>query len=123
MKNSMDINSLFLNRVKYQVVFNNKVSIPHVHQFFFIGNSPELRILREKIEVLFNSYCKRLCSRRSIGGYKIYNFCEVILSYAKKTHCIFRPLHEFSSEGLSLLVKACGIYHRLRAEPVLRQVC
>ncbi len=54
MENAMNINRLAFDSVEDEVVFNNEVSVVEPSELLFFRNLPQVRMFRQKSNVLFN---------------------------------------------------------------------
>jgi len=63
----MHIDRLGFDRVEYEVVLNDEEAKSRPYQFFFVWDSPKLRMLREEFQILFNLCCNGFGSRWPVG--------------------------------------------------------
>ena len=51
----MDDNGSLFYRVECQIVKDYEESVAHAHQFFFLGDSPEVGLSGQEMEVVFDA--------------------------------------------------------------------
>lgn len=67
-ENAMHMNGLTFDRVENEIVLYNEVAISHSYQLFFVWDSPKMRMLGEKFQILFDLCCNSFSSRWFVGG-------------------------------------------------------
>lgn len=97
----MNINGAFLDSVKNEVVFNNKVAVSNLGELVFFWDAPKMGAGRKQREALFDFCCKRFGARKPLGGNVSDNLGEVVLGNTQQADTVSKPTHEASFGGLS----------------------
>ncbi len=75
----MDVNSLALNSIKYEVVLDDQVSITQAREFFFSGYLAEVRMVSQNFNAFFDLCQHRLCRGRAIRSNERNDLRQIIL--------------------------------------------
>jgi len=82
-----------LNDVENEVVVYDEVAVSEAREIFFLRNTAQMRVLREKGEVLLDLRGNSICSRRAVCGDVTHDFGEVVFRYPEEPNIVLRSLH------------------------------